>query len=431
MRRILILGLGLSAAMGVLAGCTEESATSVGGDLIGEGFRTFEVVLDGQTFLESDTTYDRLGTLNGAPFALVAENYAGELFAHTIFRVRPPTQVTYQSASGASITDTAFTVVGATVTLVVDSLGDATAPIDIQVLEVTESWDPATVTWEQRVDTADVAEPWTVPGGTTGQILGVAAWATGDTVRIPLDSAAAAVWMDSAAANHGGLIRLTTDGARLRIQGLGLQFDARPAGADTIVQAGRAGVNVIVATPEPSTPDGSELRVGGIPSWRSALQFKPLADVLIPCTDGSTTCTVPLADVAISQATLLLEPLIVGGRRIERPHRVEGRGILRGPGVPVTRSPLSLVMGTAPALPPEAFSPAPSEAYDAALPITGFIRQNIDPGEGREAVFWLALLAQSEQSPSMFGYAEFGSLQSAVPPRLRLMVTVPAQEEIQ
>lgn len=429
MRRILILGLGLSIG-GWLTGCTDESPTSVGGDLIGEGFQTFEVVLDAGTFLERDTTYDRLGTLNGAPFAFVAEAFAGELFAHTLFRVVPPEQVTYNNESGNSVTDTVFSVVGATLTLVVDTVGASEPPLLVELLEVTESWDAGSVTWEQRVDTADVVEPWSVPGGTTGQVLGVGAWATGDTLEIPLDSAAAAVWMDSAAADHGGLIRMASEGSRLRIQSLSLRFNARPEGADTVVQAGRAGANVIVATPEPPAPDGTELRVGGIPTWRSALRFRPLADVQIPCSPGSVSCTVALRDVEISQAALLLQPTTVAGHRIERPLQVEGRGVLRAPGVPVNRSPLSLATGTAPALPPEAFAPAPDDDYQGALPLTGFVRQNIEPGEGRETVHWLALVARGEQSSPLFGYAEFGSILSADPPRLRLMVTVPAAEEL-
>ncbi len=431
MRRKLILGLGLTAAMGVLSGCTEESPTSVGGDLIGEGFRTFEVVLDAATFLDRDTTYDRFGTLNAAPFGLVAESFAGELTAHTLFRVRAPARVTYQNAEGTSITDTAFTVVGGTVQLILDSQGEARPPVELQIMEVTESWDVATASWELRVDSTGVSEPWTTPGGTTDRVMGMGIWLTGDTVLIPLDSAEAAIWMDTTAANRGGLIRANTPGSRLRIQGLSFQFDVRPSSADTIVQAGSAGANVIVATPEPPAPDGTELRVGGLPIWRSALRFLPLADVQIPCEPGSTNCTVSLRDVDINRATLVLRPNTVAGHRIERPLKLEARGILRATGVPVNRSPLSPAVDSSNALPSDAFDGASTESYEAVVPLTGFVRQNIAPGEGREAVAWIALLARAEQSAPLFGYAEFGAALSATPPELRLMVTVESEEETQ
>lgn len=434
MRRILIVVLGLSAGVGVLGGCTDEAPTSLGGDLFGEGFQTFEVELEAAAFLERDTTYDRLGTLNGAAFAMVANAFEGELTANTLFRVQPPERVTWENDSGTNVTDTVFTVVGAKVTLVLDSLREQTPPVTFEVLDLTEDWSTATVDWENRVDTAGVPEPWTVPGGTTGQLMGSTTWAAGDTVVIPIDSAAAALWMDSAAANRGGLIRTTTAGARVRIPNgaLTVRFDVRPESADTIVEGGREGFNVIVATPEPSTPDGLELRVGGTPAWRSAVRFRPLRDVEIPCTPGSTTCTVPLGDVQISQAALLLQPLYVAGRRIERPFRFEGRGILMGPGVPLSRSPLSPALTTSRSLEPDAFTAAPEDPDPLALNVTSYIRQVLNPDLAEGPVLWLALVSQTEQTvQALFGYAAFGSTQSTDPPRLRLMVTVPVEEELQ
>lgn len=434
MRRILIVVLGVSAGVGVLGGCTDEAPTSLGGELFGEGFQTFEVELEAGTFLEQDTTYDRLGTLNGAAFTMVANEFEGELTANTLFRVRPPERVTYESSSGTSVTDSVFTIIGAKVTVILDSLSDQTAPVTFDVLQLTEDWHAPTVTWQERVDTAGVPEPWSVPGGTTGELMGSFTWVGGDTVVIPIDSAEAALWMDSAAAHRGGLIRTTTAGARVRIPngGLTVRFDVRPTDADTVVEAGTERSNTIVATPEPSTPDGLELRVGGTPAWRSAVKFRPLRDVEIPCSPGGTTCTIPLSDVQISQAALLLQPLYVAGRRIERPVRFEARGILRGPGVPLSRSPLSPALTTSGSLDPDAFTVDPDDPEPIALKLTAYIRQIIDPTRGEEPVLWLGLVSQTERTiQSLFGYAAFGSIQSADPPRLRLMVTVPVEEELQ
>lgn len=430
MRRILILGL--AAGVAALSACSDELPTSVGSGLLQKGFRTFDVVLDAGTFLQSDTTFDQLGTLNAAPFGLVAESFAGELFAHTLFRINRPTRVTFEDEAGETVTDSIFTVVGGTVTLVLDSLREETGPVELEVVEVTESWEAGSVTWEQRFDTAGVSAAWLEPGGTTGRLLGEFLWQGGDTVRIPLDSASATVWMDSASAFHGGLIRSDTDGTRLRIQSLSFAFDARPESADTVLEAGSAGQRAVVVTPEPSAPAPAELRVGGLPAWRSALEFRPLADIRIPCEPGSTTCTLPLSEADVSLATLLLQPMPVGSRRIERPFQMEAREVLRAPGVPVNRSPLSTSAGAMnESLVPEAFLAEDPPPDPSRVPITGYVRRNIDPpGDEQEPVRWLALLSRVEQSAPLFGYAAFGSVQSAAPPRLRLVVTVPIQEEL-
>lgn len=431
MRRILILGLGLATAAGVLSACGDEDPTSVGGDIIEEGFLTFDVLLGASAFLVSDTTYDSIGALNSAPFALVAESFEGELFAHTLFRVNVPTRVTYES-EGTTITDSVFTIVGGTVTVVVDTLGEETPPAGLEIVEVTESWEAGSATWEQRYDTAGVSEAWTQPGGTPGETLGTSMWTGPDTVRIPLDSAAAAVLSDSAGAFHGALLRSNTAGTRLRIQSLSFGFDIRPASVDTIVPGGSVGTDVVIATPAASPADGSELRVGGVPTWRSALEFRPLADVEIPCSPGSTTCTIPLSEVNVNLATLLVQPVPVGSRRIERPFRVEARAVLRADGVPVSRSPLSSALGRmSESLVPDAFTVSPEDAGPAAVPITGYVRRNVAPVDDEDPVLWIALLAESERSAPVFGYAAFGSVQSASPPMLRLVVTVPTGEEPQ
>lgn len=431
MRRILILGLAVAAGA-PLSACGDETPTSVGGDIIEEGFRTFEVVLEAPEFLEADTTYDRLGSLIGLPFGLVARSFGDELFARTLFRITFPEQVTYEDADENSVTDSVFTVVGGTATVVFDSLGDSTGPIQIEVVDVTESWHAGSVSWEQRFDTAGVSAPWQEPGGTTGQVLATATWEAGDTLRIPLDSAAASVWTDSASAFHGGLVRSATDGTRLRIQALTFEFDVRPESADTIVPAGSMSQRAVVVTPEASAPDGTELRIGGAPTWRSVLLFRLLEDVQIPCGPDTTGCTIPIRDVDVNLAALLLQPLTVTSRRIERPMRIEGRAVLRAPGVPVSRSPLSNAFGRMEsALEPADFETTTGGNQRAVVPITDYVRRNLNPVGDEAPIVWIALVAEAEPAIPVFGYASFGSLQSSDPPRLRLVVTVPEREESQ
>jgi hypothetical protein len=428
MRRTLILGLAAGAAW--LAGCGDEDPTSLGSEIIGSGYRTFEVVLEAGTFLQQDTTYSAGGSLNGAPFGLVAESFEGALMAHTLFRVDVPERASWTDEANVPQEDSDFNIVGATLTLVVDSLSDSTEGMALELLPVTESWDPATVTWALRSDTSETPEAWTVPGGTTGEVVTTATWESVDTLRIPLDSAQAAIWQDSAQAFHGAMLRSATPGSRLRIQSLDFAFRLRPASEDTIVPGGFAEARVVVATPEAPPPGPTELRVGGLPAWRSGLRFRPLADVTVPCSPESTGCTVPLSEVTLNLATLVLYPLPLGPHRPERPMRVEGRTAVSAPGVPLSRWALSAAFGTMQnALEPALFSETPPDPAVARVPMTGYVRNNVDPPEGEEPLLWTALLAVGEQSSPLLGYAAFGSLASSQPPQLTLVVTVPVREE--
>ncbi|MEJ2501731.1 MAG: hypothetical protein P8177_00195 [Gemmatimonadota bacterium] len=430
MRRTWIAGLALAAVGGALA-CGEEDPTEVGAGLVGDGFRTYEVILGASEFLRADTTYDRLGRLNGVPFSLVAEDFEGELDAHTLFQLSLPDQITYQNDDGQSVTDTAFTVTGAQLTLVLDSLADATPPVRLEVVQVMEEWHPPTVTWDLRVDTSGVGEPWAEPGGTPGPILGSGTWESGDTVRVRLNGASAAALTDSAALRHGGLVRSATPGARLRILTMDFAFEVAPPDTDTILEIGSLLGPTVVATPEPTTPAATESRVGGVPAWRTALEFQPLADLTIPCGPERDGCMVPLADVNVNLAVLLLEPVPVGSRRIERPMQIENRLILQGPGVPLTRSPMSSVIGgMLDTLQSADFTTSPPEPNEARVIVTEFVQAAIAPRDAGDSdpVLWLALTAQNEPSFPIFGYAAFGSLDSAVPPRLQLLVTAPAED---
>lgn len=430
MRRILMLGVGLAALAGMLAGCGDEDPTAVGSELIGPGFTTYEVTLDAERFLVSDTTYDRFGSLSLAPFQMVAAQFEGEVDIHTLFRVLLPNQVSYEDSEGVNQTDSVFTIVGGTLTAVVDTLRSGGGPVDIEVVQLLESWHGSSATWELRVDTADAPQPWAVPGGTPGTRLATATWESGDTLAIAFDSAGAAAFADSAGAYNGGMIRAATSGTRLRFRSIDFEFDVIPsASPDTVVQAGGMGVRTVVAAPDAPVPAPEELRVGGLPAWRSALRFSDLQALSIPCSTGAG-CTVPLSDVTINHAALLLEPLPVGGRRIEGAMRVEGRGILGAAGVPLTRSPLTLSLGRmADSLVSADFTASPPETATASVPVTRYVQQNLAASEdGPDRLEWLALTAVNEQIDPLFGYAVFGSLRSASPPRLHLIVTVPTPE---
>lgn len=428
MRQIFRIGLGVALAAGIVAGCGDEDPTEAGSELVGEGLRTVEVVLDAPEFLERDTTYDQIGTLALAPFGIVANDFETELDAHVLVRIERPFRVSFTDADSLVASDTIVRLVGGTLKLVVDTLYDPQAPVDFEVLEVTESWDPGSATWTDRVDTLGGApEPWSVAGGTTGAVLGSATWTGGDTVEIPIDSASAAVWYDTTGARLGGLVRMSTTGKRVRLRSVSFRFNAVPLETDTILPAGEISGQVTVASPTPA-PAAGELRVGGRPVWRSLLRFQSIEDLAVPCETGSTTCELPLSEVNVNAANLLLWTQPAGGRRPEGPMRLEGRAVLEGPNIPLTRSPLSRAYG-------QMLDPVPAGDFEAPadvmvrVPITDFVQRNASLADDEVPLPWLALSAVGERS--LFGYGQFGGVASTAPPQLELVVTIPVQKVTQ
>lgn len=427
MRRIRLVGLGALALGWMMTGCGDEDPTAVGADLLAPAVRTFDVELSAAEFLTADTTYDQIGDLDDAPFRMVAHEFEETLEARTLISITRPLTVTYTPGEGqSSVTDTIEAVVGGTLTVVVDTLATTPGPVELELFRVTEEWDRAAATWETRLDTADVTETWSTPGGSPGQRLGSATWETGDTLRIVMDSAAAAVWDDTAAARIGGVLRSTTPGTRLFVQALTFQFDVVPVGADTVVAAGSVGDSKIILTPQDAPPSPAVLRVGGLPAWRSAVMFRPVADLRIPCgPDQPPDCTLGLDEVTINLAAVLLEPLPAGVRRVERPMRVEGRAVLEAAGVPLVRSPLSPPLGPpSDTLSAALFHEPATEPVQVAVPITTFIRTHLNPPTGvTDPPLWMAITALGERGA--FGYGAFGGVGSDRPPRLRLVVSVP------
>jgi hypothetical protein len=431
MRRILMVGLGVWAMAALVAACGEEGPTSVGADLMGPGVRTYQVTLDPADFLVADTTFDRIGSLDDAPFRMAAHAFDGELEARTLLSLLRPEVVTYTPSEGQSRTDTIQAVTGGILTLIVDTLATSIRPIDVQVVQVMEEWHRRTATWDVRIDTTGVTETWSEPGGSPGAVLGEATWTGGDTLQIVLDSAAVAVWDDTAAARLGGMFRSVTPGSRLFVTALTFQFNVVPTGTDTVLAAGQLLESKIIAAPEDPGPEAGVLRVGGLPAWRTLLHFRPMAEVQIPCGPGQPPgCMLPLDGVTINQAALLLEPMAAGPRRLERLTRIEGRGVFEGPGVPLPRSPLAPAFD----LPSDSlvaahFAAPDDETPAVAVPVTRYVRINMDSTDGDDVPpRWLALVALNERT--MFGYAAFGGLGSDRPPRLRLVVSVPDEVRV-
>jgi hypothetical protein len=200
--------------------CTDEDITGTGRELVAGGVvRTSEIVLTADAFLASDSTLTGFSELASA-VTLLARDVAGGLEARGAFRfAAAPIAIDVATDSTTFVTDTLATIVGARLEFVIDTLTAASADtVRLAVGAIQEPWDPATATWENRVDSAFAVTPWSAPGG--GAIVPVdsAVWSVGtDSISFSVDSATAVAWTDTDDDGRGVLVTAASDGARLEM----------------------------------------------------------------------------------------------------------------------------------------------------------------------------------------------------------------------
>jgi hypothetical protein len=416
-----------------VAACTDETPTEVGDDLLPSGeVRTFEVILDPSAFLAFDTTFSGYALPQNAAFSVLANKFAGVVDANVLVRLQqPPPVITVRNTAGNTVVDSQPRFFAGRLVLRVDTLASESGPgVFVRGFRTAEPWD-LSATWTLRVDTGNVELPWATPGGTRGPQIDTATWAAGDTIVLDVDSATIAAWRDTANAGRGALIVTETNGARLRVSSAVLRVQARSTiRPDTVVNLDvSAGITHFIFNPMPPAPPGNELRVGGVPTWRTLLGIREdIADLTFPC-PGVANCQVNLASAHINRAELLLQPktpppgFILEDTTFTRAHTLSVT-----PSVPLQRSPLGVELcggATSCILAgrtvPQMFGDPPS-AQPVALDITNYLIAlvNEDIDDSLRPAFSLALLAPNE--PNTFGIATF-----AAGPRLRIVLTAPIE----
>lgn len=314
-------GAAACAAFIALAACENEIPTATGSDLFPDGLSptTVQVEFGGAGLLLREEVYAGFGDPRFAPFMLVANDFDGILDAHPIFRVPVPDSVSY-SVSGAARREEIQTYRGARFVLEVDSLASAPAQTSrILLWELAQPWDSATVTWENASEGDEGVVPWTTPGGTLGTLISDDFWipespTQGDTLRLALDSATVARMREP---GHPGFA-LTTErvGSRLKISSLSFVANAVPAGMpDTTVEVtAEDGPRQFLFTPQQEEVP-NVLESGGFRGDRSILTID-LDQEVEACPEAGGPCTIlPLRNVTVNRAQIVLEPLHVPGFR--------------------------------------------------------------------------------------------------------------------
>ena len=398
-------------ALAALAACSNDVPTATGTDLFPSGteMTTIDLLLPSDQFLSEDTVYDGYTDVRNASYLLVANLFDGALNAHGLVRFAGfPDSVEYNNGT-IFVTDSVFTYGKGRITAQIDTLASVPQSMVLRLYALEQPWDSSAATWQK----ASPQVAWRTPGGTLGDLIAEATWERGDTAQ--LDTV---VWqVDSlamkklAAPGFAGLaVTAAQTGTRVQLSSLDVTAQVHPSSKpDTsLAVTPTTYTQTFIYDPPPPT-SAAALRAGGISGARSILNLK--LDHLVPtCADPAAGCPmVPLKDVTLNRAILILDPLSVpSGFRPTVTHFVQLRRVLE-PELGRQGS-LGEVLAQD-SLQASLFEPPIGKS--AEVDITLIVGAYADSASIR-----LAMLSTSQT-------ASFGTLWFSRSPRLRLVYTLP------
>jgi len=391
--------------------CTDEQPLGLGSELLPpQTLRSFEVVLEPDRFLLSDTSFALYGETRNAAFMLLASDYGGALNSHGFARFDMPVAIAVTDTLDVSRVDSTFVPVRGEVRLLVDSTADNTDSIFVAMHSFAESWDPDTADWDDR----EGGVPWSTPGGTQGVLIDTAMVA-GDTIVLEVDSATMQAWADTTNGRRGALLSVQAGPGRVRLSAPSLVVYSRSSYKPdtlftTVSQAPLARFDYRPALPIES----SDPWIAGLPLRRSFLHFRPDIDTItVPCGTG---CTIPLRSASITRAELVLQPVAApAGFTPELPLQPTSYPLLRSPEFPLERSPLGDPVGTVlGTVEPSRFADGTAPVY---LIVTEFVARVVaDSTSSTQRSDWLAVLPNAVPTVGVGTFAPS--------PRLRLLLTI-------
>lgn len=421
-------GACVLTAVGALAACDNEIPTATGSDLFPGGVSPTTLVSEfgGTDLLLRQEVLEGFGDPQLAPFLLVGNQFDDVFDAHTLVRfTNIPDSVSY-TVEGDPERDEIGSYAGGRVLVHVDSL--ATTPrsaIQLQLWELAQPWDSVGVSWENAIDTAEEQVAWTTPGGSTARLIDTEVWLPGDTVQ----SDTVALALDSLAVErmrsegHPGLM-ITTDRPDTRVKLSGLLFagDARPAAnPDTLVEVrSEERVDAFIFTPP--TPENPEVLVsGGLRGDRSLITLDLDQEVEACPADGGPCTSMPLREVTLNRAQLVLDPVPVpGGHRPVAAPTVQLRR--------VAEPELGRLAPLGPLVASDTISPSAfQEASEGefALDVTAALLQFITAQNRAEAEDEEVETEMSLALLTSFEVPDLGLLWFERSPRLRVIYTLP------
>lgn len=428
LNRVVWIGL-IALGSWIVSACQENLPTSQEEGFLPVEATTVEIRLPFHEFARDMRVLGGYGLPSELGIAFLAHDFQGTLDVRTLIRFAPyPEAITVRDTTGTTRPDSSLTFVGGKVVALVDTLdSDYEGPVTVGGGFVREEWSPRTATWDLAVDSVGLVRAWEEPGGGEALDLGTAIWdpAETDSVVLEVDSAVVARWGDTTDASRGLRLQTVTEGVRLKILTLGLVLTARPASnPDTLVEASvNAREGTFVYHPAPEAPD-SDLRVGGVPAWRSVFEME-LPETLDGPDDvcQKVSCPLTLRPEMVNGASLILRtartpPAFMPADSL----RIDVRTVLEPSLLPKSPlgPPVTSFQGVR--VPPSHFGEAAGSGLN--IPITGYVR-NLIRGEntaGHPVSNTVAILSAFE--PTSLHFATFQGPDGDHPPELRLILTL-------
>lgn len=427
-----VLPVVAALILGGLAACEEELPTAVRDDLVPVEPRTILVELPWATFAEDVDVFGGFGSAADVVRPIAAREYEGSLDARILVRFDTfPRSGLVRVDDDLLRPDSMLTPVGGRAIIRFDTVFMTTdEPVELTAHALEAEWHPLSANWQTAVDTLARKVPWPEPGGGPARFLQSVVWdpAESDSVVIEVDSATATAWRDTAVVNAGLRLDVETLGARVQMQSVRFQMDARPSlDPDTIVQVSSITERTtFIYTPVPQ-PGEDAIWVGGVPSWRAVFRWD------MPVTlDGPERlcelvgCPFSLEPDRINHASLVLttEEQVPAFRPTDTLN-LDIRPVLVPDRLPKSPLDVSLVVSRGN---PLGLSVAPTgfagEPEQVSLPVTGFVRAQVrgqlDDSAG-DVPSVLAFLSLFE--PSELGFASFVEPGRPGEPFLRLILT--------
>ena len=422
------LAVLLTTGVWAVGGCQEEITATLDGDLVPVDAVTVDVTLPFSEFARDLEGWGGYGRPHELSQDIVARSFEGSLDARVLNGFYPyPVYATVKDSTGVFVADSALTFVGGRVVVRFDTISAVhDGPVEIAVGALPREWDYRSVGWDVAVDSVGDRQLWDEAGAGPVIPLGTVIWdpAEGDSAVIEVDSAHIALFADTAAAEAGVRLDVVTEGARLDLAGMTYQLDTRPSvHPDTLVTLFVTNRwRSFIYDPVPDPPAG-EIRVGGVPAWRSVFTFE-MPDSLYGPTELCEAVGCPLA---LTGQSLISASLILTSRAPPAAFQpvdslfMDVRPVLEPSRLP--KSPLgsSLLLTGGVLLAPEDFQGEAGAEIEIPLGsyVEGLILEKTDPD--LDIPKTLALLSSFEPLSLYFG--AFEGPDSPDGPKLRLILT--------
>jgi hypothetical protein len=412
-----------------LAACQEDLVTDVEGDLIPIDAVTVESRLPFSEFAQDLQVWGGYGRPYQLTETIVARGFGDILDVRTVAGLsRYPLNASVRDTLGTTRTDTLLTFVGGRLVARIDTVTSVyDGPVTLAVGAIQNDWDYRSVSWTLAVDSVGDTQTWPEAGAGPVIPVGTGVWdpEESDSLFLELDSAGVAIWADTAAARRGLRLDALTDGVRLDLESLSLVLTTRPSlNPDTLIELTVGSVGrTFVYTPELEAPE-DELRVGGVPAWRSVLR------VDLPRTlDGPPElCAVVVCPLTLTAESLISASLVLHTKAPPVAFQptdsvwVDVRQVLEPSRLPKSPIGASLVGLFGTKLSPGDFGD--QDGVEVNLPLGRFIdsliRARDDPDQ--DVAETIALLSTFE--PLSLNFLSFYGPDSPLGPELRLILTI-------